>query len=72
LGTHFAADNMIQEADLAQHVLLALCYFLQNGAVLRDDLNGCPIPGIEKFKNGRSGCGKGTQAALLQECLMLL
>jgi hypothetical protein len=42
---------VIPVADLAQHVLLALCYFLQNGAVIRDDLHGCRIPGIEKFKN---------------------
>jgi hypothetical protein len=38
-------------ADLAQHLLLNLCYFLQNGAVIRDDVHGCPIPGIEKFKH---------------------
>ena len=42
---------VIPVADLAQHVLLALCYFLQNGAVIRDDVHNCPIPGIEKFKN---------------------
>jgi hypothetical protein len=40
---------VIPVADLAQHVLLALCYFLQNGAVIRDDVYGCPIPGIEHF-----------------------
>ena len=42
---------VIPVADLAQHVLLALCYFLQNGAVIRDDVYGCPIPGIEQFKH---------------------
>jgi hypothetical protein len=42
---------VITVADLAQHVLLALCYFLQNGAVIRDDVYGCPIPGIEQFKH---------------------
>jgi len=42
---------VIPVADLAQHVLLGLCYFLQNGAVIRDDVHRCPIPGIEKFKN---------------------
>ena len=40
---------VIPVADLAQHVLLGLCYFLQNGAVVRDDINGRAIPGIEKF-----------------------
>ena len=29
---------VIPVADLAQHVLLSLCYFLQNGAVIRDDV----------------------------------
>ena len=36
--------------DLAQHVLLNLCYMLQNGLVLTDDIHRRPIPGIEKFK----------------------
>lgn len=35
--------------DLAQHVLLGLCYMLQNGLVLTDDINGRAIPGIGKF-----------------------
>ncbi|GAB3200153.1 hypothetical protein ABID22_003088 [Pontibacter aydingkolensis] len=38
-------------ADLAQHVLLSLCYMLQNGMVLTDDINKRPIPGIEKYKD---------------------
>ena len=42
---------VIPVADLAQHLLLGLCYFLQNGAVIRDDVHGCLIPGIEEFKN---------------------
>ena len=36
--------------DLAQHVLLNLCYMLQNGLVLTDDIHRRPVPGIEKFK----------------------
>jgi hypothetical protein len=36
--------------DLAQHVLLNLCYMLQNGYVLFDDVNKRAIPTIEKFK----------------------
>jgi hypothetical protein len=43
--------RVLPVADLAQHLLLNLCYFLQNGAVIRDDVHGCPIPGIEKFKH---------------------
>jgi len=42
---------VIPVADLSQHVLLALCYFLQNGAVIRDDRHDCPIPGMETFRN---------------------
>ncbi|WP_338600968.1 hypothetical protein [Desulfoferula mesophila] len=41
---------VIPVGDLAQHVLLGLCYMLQNGLVLRDDVNGRSIPGLEKFK----------------------
>lgn len=42
---------VIPVADLAQHVLLNLCYMLQNGVVLYDDINQRPIPGIDQFKN---------------------
>jgi hypothetical protein len=37
--------------DLSQHVLLNLCYMLQNGLVLTDDINGRSIPGIEAFED---------------------
>ncbi len=42
---------VIPVGDLAQHVLLNLCYMLQNGLVLTDDINGRSIPGIEKFSD---------------------
>ncbi len=42
---------IIPVADLAQHIVQALCYFVQNGACIYDDLNNRPIPGIEKFKH---------------------
>ncbi len=35
--------------DLAQHLLLNLCYMLQNGLVLTDDIHRRSIPGIERF-----------------------
>jgi hypothetical protein len=35
--------------DLSQHVLLAICYMLQNGLVLYDDIHRRPVPGIERF-----------------------
>ena len=42
---------VIPVGDLAQHVLLNLCYMLQNGLVLFDDIHKRAIPGIEKFAN---------------------
>lgn len=42
---------VIPVGDLAQHVLLALCYMLQNNYVLYDDINKCSIPGIEKYQH---------------------
>jgi hypothetical protein len=46
---HSGTLLVIPVGDLAQHVLLTLCYMLQNGLVLTDDINGRAIPGIEKF-----------------------
>lgn len=42
---------VIPVGDLAQHVVLNLCYMLQNGLVLQDDINRRAVPGIEKFTN---------------------
>jgi hypothetical protein len=42
---------VIPVGDLSQHLLLNLCYMLQNGLVVYDDINRRAIPGIEKFKN---------------------
>ncbi len=42
---------VIPVRDLSQHVLLNICYMLQNGLVLHDDINGCAIPGIETYKD---------------------
>jgi hypothetical protein len=42
---------VIPVGDLAQHVLLNLCYMLQNGLVLFDDIHKRNIPGIEKFQD---------------------
>lgn len=41
----------IPVADLAQHVILGLCYFLQNGYAIIDDINKRPVPGLEKFSH---------------------
>jgi hypothetical protein len=36
-------------ADLAQHDIAGLCFLVQNGACIYDDLNDRKIPGIERF-----------------------
>jgi hypothetical protein len=36
--------------DLAQHTLLNLCFYVQNGYCIYDDVNGRRIPGMEQFK----------------------
>ncbi len=41
---------IIPVADLAQHMILGLCYLVQNGACIFDDINNTPIPGMDKFK----------------------
>ncbi len=42
---------VIPVGDLAQHLLLAVCYMLQNGLVLFDDIHKHAIPGIDQFKD---------------------
>lgn len=42
---------IIPVADLAQHIILALCYLVQNGACIYDDVNNKPVPGIDRFKH---------------------
>ncbi|MFN8443742.1 MAG: hypothetical protein U0175_23390 [Caldilineaceae bacterium] len=37
--------------DVAQHTLLNLFFFAQNGFVIFDDINQRAIPGLEKFRN---------------------
>jgi hypothetical protein len=39
----------IPVADLAQHQLAVLCYIVQNGACMFDDVHGTKIPGLERF-----------------------
>ncbi|MFP2904360.1 hypothetical protein ACLESD_04745 [Pyxidicoccus sp. 3LFB2] len=37
-------------ADLAQHMLAVLCFLVQNGYCLFDDLHGEPFPDMERFR----------------------
>lgn len=48
---HSGTLLVIPVADLAQHMILGLCYMVQNNYVLYDDINKCTIPGIEKFSH---------------------
>lgn len=50
-GNVAGSTFIIPVADLAQHMVLSLCYLVQNGACIYDDVNNQPIPGIEKFKH---------------------
>jgi hypothetical protein len=50
VANHPGTLLVIPVGDLAQHLLLNMCYMLQNGLVLADDINRRPVPGIEKFK----------------------
>lgn len=37
--------------DLAQHTLLNLAFYIQNGLVIYDDINDRKIPGVEKYSH---------------------
>lgn len=37
--------------DLAQHTLLNLCFYVQNGFCIYDDIHGRKIPGLEDFSD---------------------
>lgn len=42
---------VIPVADLAQHHLAYICYLVQNGYGIYDDINRRSIPGLERFRN---------------------
>jgi hypothetical protein len=42
---------VIPVGDLSQHVLLNVCYMLENGLVLYDDINKRAVPGVDQFKD---------------------
>jgi hypothetical protein len=42
---------IIPVADIAQHHVASLCYLVQNGACIYDDINKTKIPGLEKFSS---------------------
>ncbi|TDC93519.1 hypothetical protein E1161_10290 [Saccharopolyspora aridisoli] len=40
---------VIPVADLAQHLIAVLCFFVQNGYAIYDDINDRKIPGLDEF-----------------------
>jgi hypothetical protein len=40
---------VIPVADIAQHLIAILCFFVQNGYAIYDDVNDRRIPGLEQF-----------------------
>ncbi|WP_392435726.1 hypothetical protein ACF3DV_19570 [Chlorogloeopsis fritschii PCC 9212] len=42
---------IIPVADIAQHMIANLCFLVQNGYCIYDDVNHEQIPGLEKFKH---------------------
>ena len=40
---------VIPVADIAQHLIAILCFFVQNGYAIFDDVNNRKIPGLEEF-----------------------
>jgi hypothetical protein len=42
---------LIPVADIAQTFIAILCFITQNGASMTDDVNGEPIPGMERFRD---------------------
>lgn len=41
---------IIPVADIAQHMVLILCFLVQNGYCIFDDVHGRKIPGMEQFR----------------------
>ena len=48
IANHPGSLLVIPVADIAQHNIANLCFFTQNGYCVYDDVNGRPIPGMER------------------------
>lgn len=51
VANHPGSFVVVPVGDLSQHVLLNLCYMLQNGLVLYDDIHRRAVPDIEEFSD---------------------
>lgn len=60
---------LVPVGDLAQHQLLLLCYLLQNGYVIADDVTKEPIRGLERFRHLADLDDPFPLSALEQLCL---
>lgn len=49
IANHPGSLLVIPVADLAQHLLANLAFFLQNGYAIYDDIHDRPIPGVAEF-----------------------
>ncbi len=49
IANHPGSLLVIPVADIAQHMLANLAFFIQNGYGVYDDVNGRPIPGLDRF-----------------------
>ena len=53
IANHPGSLLVIPVADLAQHLIANLAFFLQNGYAVYDDIHDRPIPGVETFTDLR-------------------
>ena len=51
IANHEGSTLVLPVADLAQHMLGAIWYYVLDGRVIYDDVAKKPIPGIDKFPN---------------------
>ena len=63
---------IIPVADVAQHLIADLCYGVQNGGCIYDDIHGQPIPGLERFRHlvdvDHPGALSVVEQSVLTEC----
>ncbi|MCX8557327.1 hypothetical protein ACJEIK_08515 [Mycobacterium sp. SMC-16] len=52
IANHPGSLLVIPVADIAQHLLANLAFFLQNGYLIYDDINNRPIPGLKEAAAG--------------------
>jgi hypothetical protein len=51
IANHPGSLFVIPVADVAQHNIANLCYYLQNGLAIYDDVNREALPGLERYRH---------------------